>query len=140
MTGDVLEKDEGRSTFSDDSEHLGPKVSCVGGSALLAGNAERLAWVARSDAIHCATPRSAIEGVKVIPDRCLRYVALLHTLCEKGRAVCVPLDSANNSCVGCRNLNSDIETSEACAERQYAGRYNHKVTSLFLNNWYKLCY
>jgi hypothetical protein len=97
MAGDVLEEHERGSAFIDDPGDLGPEMSRVVGAALFSGDAEWLAGIARSDATHRSTPRSAVKGSQVVPDRCVRYVALFHTLCKNGRAVCVPLDSTNNS-------------------------------------------
>lgn len=41
----------------------------VVGAELLAGDAEGLAGVTANDSLHAATPRSAVEGVQIRPDR-----------------------------------------------------------------------
>ena len=71
MAGDVLEEDEARSHLADDPGDVRPEVAWVGRSLPAAGNRERLAGVARSDEIHRPTPRVAVEGGKVVPERCI---------------------------------------------------------------------
>jgi hypothetical protein len=62
MVGDVFEEHELGVGLSDDAGDVRPEVSGVVSAAHLAGDAERLARVAANDAIHDATPRSAVEG------------------------------------------------------------------------------
>jgi hypothetical protein len=116
MAGDVFEEHEGRPAFINDSGDLGPEVAWIVFPCFFPGNAEPLARVTRSNAIHRFTPRLAIKGPYVIPDRCFRYVALFHALCENGSTVCIPFDSTNNSCSGQRKRNTEIETSESAEQ------------------------
>ncbi|HEX9640771.1 MAG TPA: hypothetical protein VGB13_05610 [Candidatus Krumholzibacteria bacterium] len=66
---DVLEEDSCGLAVADDPGDLGPDSALVGVSASLAGEAVGLAREARSDEIHDATPRLAIEGSEIRPDR-----------------------------------------------------------------------
>ncbi len=66
---DVLEEDERGSALVDDPSHFGPEVALVAFAEALAGDAEGLARVARSDEIHDSTPRAAIEGSQIVGDR-----------------------------------------------------------------------
>jgi hypothetical protein len=65
VVADVLEEAELGSHLPDDAGDVGPEVAGVVGPASLAGHAERLARVAANDAIHDATPRSAVEGAGI---------------------------------------------------------------------------
>ena len=67
MAGHIFEKHDCRFHFANDPTDVGPKVARIAFSTTLAGNAERLARVARSEAIHCSTPGSAIEGSQIRP-------------------------------------------------------------------------
>jgi hypothetical protein len=69
MAIDVFEHDAPRPTLADDALNVGPKVARVGLAAAPAGGREWLTRVARSDDIHDAAPRAAVEGFKVVPDR-----------------------------------------------------------------------
>jgi hypothetical protein len=62
MSWDVFEEAQGRVNFSHHAKDIWPEVSRVFVAELLTCNAKGLAWIARSDAIHEATPRLAIEG------------------------------------------------------------------------------
>ena len=44
-------------------------MSRVGGSEALAGDAEGLAGITANDSLHAASPRAAVEGVQISPDR-----------------------------------------------------------------------
>jgi hypothetical protein len=72
MAGDVLDENKGRSAFANNAGDLGPEVAGVVFSTALAGDAEPLAGISRSDDIHRSTPRCAVEGSHIIPDRCSR--------------------------------------------------------------------
>lgn len=97
---DVLEEDDGSSALFDDSSHLGPEVSLVRFSESLAGDGEWLARVASNDAIHDATPRSAVEGSEIVGDRSAIQLRRFHPGHEDGRGKGVPLDVAHGAAVG----------------------------------------
>ena len=63
----VLQHAVARSYFAYDPDGVRPSVALVVLGLSLAGDAKRLAWEARSDDIHAATPRSTIEGSHVVP-------------------------------------------------------------------------
>lgn len=94
---DVLEEGEGGSALVDDPSHFGPEVALVGFSSPLAGEAEGLARVARSDEIHDSTPRAAIEGSQIVGDRSAIQLRRLHPRHEDGRGEGFPLDVANGA-------------------------------------------
>ena len=69
MMGDIFEEDEGRLDLADDTGDMRPEVAWVVGTPALARDGERLARIARSDDVHRAAPRAAVEGGNVVPDR-----------------------------------------------------------------------
>jgi hypothetical protein len=97
---DVLEEYEAGPALVDDPGDVGPQVSLVVGTELLASDAERLAGVARRDEIHAPAPASAIEGGKVVPDRSPIQDLVRHPRHESGRCVAVPLDVTHSSIGG----------------------------------------
>lgn len=76
---------------------MGPKISRVLLLLSLACGRERLARVARRDEIHDSTPRAAIEGREIVPDRSRIQGLFFHPRHEAGRSVGFPLDMAHSS-------------------------------------------
>lgn len=97
VSGDVFKKNESWPDFSDDAGDMGPEVARVGGAEAFAGNAKSLTGVARSDNIHDATPKLAVEGGKVVPDRRLIQGRVFHPGHEDARGEGVPLDITHSS-------------------------------------------
>lgn len=86
---------------------------------LLSGDGEVLARSAASDAIHDATPRAAVEGAQVVPDRSRRQGRLFHPGHEAGRGEGFPLDvhhSAGGSTGG--SLEAEVEPSATAADAE----------------------
>jgi len=71
MMGDILEKDEGRLTFTDDAGDMGPKVAWVFSAEPFACNRKRLAWTSCTEDIHHAAPWAAVESSNIVPDNSL---------------------------------------------------------------------
>lgn len=115
---DVLEEDHRDSCVPDDAEDLRPEVPLVALAFTLAGGAERLARVARSDDIHDATPRSSVEGANVIPDRRWIQGLVFHPRHEHGRCKSFPLDVTDSSISGDGNRDSEVETTDSGKESQ----------------------
>lgn len=111
MAGDVLEENKSGSALADDASHLRPEVARVVSAAATPCGAERLARVARDDEIHASTPRCAVEGVQVIPDRSLIQGAVLHTRCQDAGRVEFPLHEADGSCLGIGESDSEVEST-----------------------------
>lgn len=87
MMGDILEEDEGRLDLTDDAGDMRPEVSRIVRTPALARNREWLARIARSDDVHRAAPRAAIEGSNVVPDNSLIQGRVLHPRHESGCGV-----------------------------------------------------
>lgn len=66
---DVFKEHPAGPAFADDPRDRGPQMAGVVLAAPLAGRRERLAGISRRQDIHNATPRSAVEGFNIVPDR-----------------------------------------------------------------------
>ena len=116
MMGDILEEDEGRLNLSDDAGDMGPKVARVVGTSALARDREWLARITRSDDIHRAAPRSAVEGSNVVPDNSLIQGRVFHPRHEGGCGVGFPFDMAHSTISGDGDGESEVEPACARAE------------------------
>lgn len=118
MPADVLEEAESRFDLAHDAGDVGPEVSGVFLSELASGDGERLARIAAMDDIHRAAPRSAVEGGKVVPDRRAIQGRVFHPRHERGRRVGFPLNVTHSSVSGVGEVQSEVESSGARAERE----------------------
>jgi len=118
MMGDVLEEHEGRLDLADDPGDMRPEVARVVRASALARDGERLARIARSDDVHRAAPRAAVEGGNVVPDRCRIQGRVFHPRHEDGRGVGVPLDMTDSAISGACEVQSEVEPAGAGAERE----------------------
>jgi hypothetical protein len=84
MMGDILEEDEGRLDLADDACDMRPEMARVVGTPAFARDGERLARIARSDDIHRAAPRAAVEGGNIVPDNSLIQGRVFHPRHESG--------------------------------------------------------
>lgn len=111
MGADVLAKEDRGAGLFEDAGDLGPEPALVFGAKPLAGVALSLARVARSDDIHDAAPRSAVEGGNVVPDRSRRQGRLFHPGHEAGRGVGFPLDVTHSAISGLGDRDAEVETT-----------------------------
>jgi hypothetical protein len=118
MMGDVLEEHEGWSALADDPGDMRPEVARVVCAPALARDGERLARIARSDDVHRAAPRAAVEGGSVVPDRRRIQGRVFHPRHEDGRGVGVPLDVTHSAISGEREVQTKVEPAGAGAERE----------------------
>jgi len=95
--GDVLQEHDSRLHLANHPEDVGPEPPLVVLREPLAGKADGLAREARKDAIHEATPRSAVEGGKVIPDRSRSHACFFHARSQNGSGLHFPLHVADNA-------------------------------------------
>jgi len=115
MSSDVFENNESWSALSDDPGDVRPEVARVVLPGATTGDAERLAWITRSDEIHDSTPRASVEGGEVRPDRRAIQQRVLHPGHEDGRSVGVPLDVAHAD--HSELAQPEVEPADPCAER-----------------------
>jgi hypothetical protein len=121
-SSDVLPENPSRPCLVGDAEHFDPEgASRVLEAKSLAGDGVSLTGAAANDAIHDATPRLAVEGSNVVPDRSRTQGLLFHPGHENGRGEGFPLDVANSPTPGCQ-LEPEVEPAVAREERQTSGR------------------
>jgi len=118
MMGDILEEDEGRLDLADDAGDMRPEVARVVGTPALACDRERLARIARSDDVHRAAPRAAVEGGNVVPDNSPIQGRVFHPRHESGRGVGFPFDMAHSTISGDGEDEPEVEPACAGAERE----------------------
>ena len=118
MMGDVFQEDEGRLDLANDPGDMRPEMAWVVRAPAFARDGERLARIARSDDVHRAAPRAAVEGSNVVPDRCRIQGRLFHPRHENGRGVGFPFDMAHNSISGHGDGEPEVEPACAGAERE----------------------
>jgi hypothetical protein len=118
MMGDVLEEHEGRLDRAGDAGDMRPEVARVVRAPALARDGERLARIARSDDVHRAAPRAAVEGGNVVPDRRPIQGRVFHPRHEDGRGVGVPLDVTHSAISGACKVQPEVEPAGAGAERE----------------------
>ena len=116
MMGDILEEDEGRFDLADDAGDMGPEVARVVGTPALARDGERLARIARSDDVHRAAPRAAVEGSNVVPDNSLIQGRVFHPRHESGCGEGFPFDMAHSTISGDGDGEPEVEPACAGAE------------------------
>jgi hypothetical protein len=104
------------SHFIKDAGDVVPEPSLVFDAFALAGDAEGLAWKTGSDERYSSSPRSAVEGDKVVPDRCRSQGRLFHPRHESGRCVGFPLNETHSSGSGTGEVDSELKSSDAGAE------------------------
>jgi hypothetical protein len=118
MMGDILEEDEGRLDLANDARDMGPEVARIVRAPAFARDRERLARIARSDDVHRAAPRAAVEAGNVVPDRRWIHGRLYHPCHENGRGVGFPFDMAHSSISGHGDGEPEVEPASAGAERE----------------------
>ena len=118
MIGDIFEEDESGIAFPDDAGNVRPEMARIGLAEAAAGDRKRLARVARSEDIHEAAPWSAVEGCKVVPDRCRIQGFVFHPRHESGCCEGFPLDVTHSSISGVGDVQAEVDTSGSGAEGQ----------------------
>lgn len=116
MIGDIFKEDEGRLDLADDAGDMRPEVARVIRSAALACDRERLARIARSDDVHRAAPRSAVEGGNIVPDNSLIQGRVFHPRHESGCGVGFPFDMAHSTISGDGDGEPEVEPARAGAQ------------------------
>ena len=118
MMGDIFKEDEGRLDLTDDAGDMRPEMARILGAEPSARHAEWLARIARSDDIHRAAPRSAVEGSNVVPDNSLIQGRVLHPRHESGCGEGFPFDMAHRTISGDSDREPEVEPASARAERE----------------------
>jgi hypothetical protein len=103
---DILDEDQGRASLSDDACEVTDEVAGVIPSSASTCDAVRLARDARSDEIQHSTPRAAVEGCHVRPDRRRIQPPLVHRRSQVRHGVAFPLDVHDDSRICARESES----------------------------------
>lgn len=120
VAGDVLEHDEPGLALPDDPPDERPEMPGVEDAETRAGGTEWLAGVSCHDAIHCATPRSAVEGLGIRPQRSFIQVARFHAAYQRSAGICVSLHAADRSSARNRQSEGELGDSASVAECEHA--------------------
>lgn len=118
MMRDVLQEDEGRFAFADNSRDVRPQVPRVGRALALSCERERLARIARKEDVHAAAPRSAVEACNIVPDRSRIQGRVFHPGHEDGRGVGFPLDVTHSPVSADGEVQAEVESAGARTERE----------------------
>ena len=113
MMGDILEEHERRLNLADDAGDMGPEVARVIRAPAFARDGERLARIARSDDVHRAAPRAAVEGSNVVPDRRAIQGRVFHPRHESGCGEGFPFDMAHSTISGDGDGKPEVESAGA---------------------------
>lgn len=116
MMGDILEEHEGRLDLADDAGDMRPEVARVIRTPALARDREWLARIARSDNVHSAAPRAAVEGSNIVPDNSLIQGRVFHPRHESGCGEGFPFDMAHSTISGECDGEPEVEPARAGAE------------------------
>ena len=113
MMGDILEEHEGRFDLADDAGDMRPEMAWILAAEPSACDGEWLARIARSDDVHRAAPRAAVEGSNVVPDNSLIHGRVFHPRHESGCGEGFPFDMAHSTISG--DGDGEPEVEPACA-------------------------
>ena len=116
MMGDILEEDEGRFDLADDAGDMRPEMAWILAAEPSACDRKWLARIARSDDIHRAAPRAAVEGSNVVPDNSLIQGRVFHPRHESGCGEGFPFDMAHSTISGDGDGKPEVEPASAGAE------------------------
>lgn len=118
VSAHVLEEAPIWLTLSDDSGDGRPEVAGVSGSEPLAGHAERLAGVSANDASHLSTPRLAVEGVQIRPDRRVIQGTVRNTRCQDFAGSDFVFQVANCASAWESQSDSEVESPGSAAQAE----------------------
>ena len=116
MMGDILEEIDRWLHFADDAGDMRPEVTRIVRAPALARDGKRLARIARSDDVHRAAPRAAVEAGNVVPDRCRIQGRVFHPRHEDGCGEGFPFDMAHSTISGDGDGEPEVEPACAGAE------------------------
>lgn len=116
MSLDILAEDPFGLELAGDPGDLREEVPRIVLTAALSGETERLTWIAGSEDLNASTPRSAVEGSKVVPDRSRSQGLVFHPGHESGRCVAFPLDESHSSIGGLGDMKAEVDAGIAGAE------------------------
>jgi hypothetical protein len=93
-------------------------MSGVFGSETLSCLAEWLTGIASNDSIHKATPRAAVEGSEIRPNRRFIHGFIFHARSQDVGGVCFVLNAADDARSWERHADAGIELPDSGADGQ----------------------
>ncbi len=120
MALDVFEEAPLGIEFTDNPADVGPEVTGIVLTLAPSGEAEGLAGISGSEDMNLSTPRRAVEGGNVIPDRSFIQGLVFHPCHESGRREGFPLDVTNSSIVWFCDMEAEFEAADTGAKRDAA--------------------
>ncbi len=120
MIGDVLKEHPLGIDLANDARHVWPEVPGIFVAAPLTGAGKRLARVARTEEIHCATPWPAAKGSKVRPNRRFVQGAVLKTRRQDRAGSRFDFHIADRSSRRLSDAQSQVDPTISGAERKHA--------------------
>lgn len=128
----VLENNPSGPNLPNDSLHIRPQPSLVLDPPLFTRDRERLTRETGSDDIHSATPRSAIEGREIVPNRRALHGRLFHPLHEYRRSKALPLDVAHSPISVHDKSDAKLESANSGADPK-PGTCSHAISDLHVH-------
>jgi hypothetical protein len=132
MPWDVFKEHPFGGDFPRDAGDIRPEVARVVFAPAQPGEREGLAGITGSEDMNAATPRAAIEGFEIVPDRSSSQGRVRHPRHESGRGETVSLDIAHSSISGFRDVKSKIKSGDTGAKadpenfvRSFGGTNSH---------------
>lgn len=133
MARDVLEEGPFWSDLGDDACHIRPEVAGIVFAEPRARERERLARITGSDDMNAAAPRSAVEGLEIVPDKSRSQGRICHPGHEDSRCETVSLDKAHSAISGLSDVQAEIQSSDTGAKADseklvmsFGGTNSHK--------------
>lgn len=124
----VLQEEQPGTRFAKDAPCIIPEVPFVIFSEAFSGAGVGLAGDSAKEEIHAATPRPAVKGREVVPDRRSIQGRIFHPRHESGRRVGFPLNVTNGSYAApASDSKSEVEPSDSATNRD--GTYIHVTLS-----------
>ncbi len=116
---DVLKEEVFRSYLPKNAACFRPEVARVRFELPLACDTGGLTRHARNDAIHDPTPRPAVEGSQVGPNRAVVQGAFAHARRQDRHGKRLPLDHAHDARARCRDSQSEVQPADSGTEGQH---------------------
>ena len=119
---DVFDEDEPGPGLDDDAPGRAPEVALVLFGEALAGQAVRLARDAANEAVNEATPRAAVEGSGIAPDRSVIQETRSHRCDQVRDGEGFPLQQTDTASAWQRQSDAEVKTSASCADGEHMER------------------
>ncbi|GAA0774784.1 hypothetical protein GCM10009077_11070 [Roseibium denhamense] len=131
MSFDIFEEAPLRIDFFNNAPDVRPQVAGIVFAFSLSGKGEWLAGISASDEMNLSTPRSTVEGGNIVPQRRWIQGLVFHPRHEGACSEGFPLDVTNSSISGFCDMEAELQTSNACAERKSVDCMSGKRAVMF---------